>query len=73
MTPDGKRTRTLNDPREAVLLQLAGAFDRWAEEEQVAIALGQYEVAQEAHLWGLTIMRAYHGEMDDPRPKGLRR
>lgn len=66
MTPDGKRTETLNEPRAAVLLQLAAAFDRFAEEEQVAIALGQYDVAEEAHLTGLVILRAYHAESDDP-------
>jgi len=69
MTPDGKRTETLHDPRQAVLRHYAAAFDRFAEEEQVAIALGDYEGAQHFHEWGLVVLRSYHAEADDPKPR----
>ena len=69
MTADGKRT--VIDPRSAVLRWYGQAFDRLAELEQVSVALGEYDRAQDEHLTGILVLRAYESEMIDEQPLGL--
>lgn len=50
------------DPREAVVRQLAEAYDRHAEEEQILVAEGRYDEAQTEHVICLYLLRAYKAE-----------
>ena len=57
------------EARAAAIRQLTKAYDEIAEDEQLAVALGEYERAQEAHAIGLRIVRALQAELDDPQPR----
>lgn len=59
-------TRTLN-AREAVLRQLALAHDRHSADEQELVFLGQFDLADEAHILAVLTLRAFRAEMDDPK------
>ena len=54
--------------RQAALLQLAAAHDRWSEEEQLLVEEGKYDDAQESHEIACFLLRAYRAELDDPTP-----
>lgn len=55
--------------RNLVIRQYAAAYDRLAEDEQIAVARGEYDRAQEAHELAMVVLRAYRAEMDDPEPR----
>lgn len=54
--------------RRAALFAYAMAHDAHATAEQVLVAEGRHEAAQDAHLMALITLRAYRAEMDDPEP-----
>ncbi len=62
---------TVHDPRQAVLRQLAAAYDRLAEEEQILVSEGRYVEAEGAHQVAVRLLRAYTAELDDVKPQGL--
>jgi len=55
--------------RRAVLDQLAKAHDHWAEEEQRLSGQDRYVEAAGAHQHTLYVIRAYHAELNDPKPR----
>jgi hypothetical protein len=57
------------DPQLAVLRQLASAYDRFCETEQVYVSEGRYAEAQGAHQFAVWILRAYQAEEADPEVK----
>lgn len=54
-----------SDAQLAVLRQLAAAYDRFCELEQVYVAEGRYADAEGAHQFAMWILRAYKAEDDD--------
>ena len=60
---------TTIDAREAVLKQLATAYDRFCETEQVLVAEGKYAEAEGAHQFAIWLLRAYKAEQDDPKER----
>ena len=57
--------------RRAVLDRLAKAHDHFAEEEQRLSGQDRYTEAAGAHQYTLYVIRAYHAELNDPRPKEI--
>lgn len=55
--------------RRAVLEQLAKAHDFFSEEEQRLAGQDRFTEAAGAHQYTLYVIRAYHAELNDPRPK----
>ena len=45
------------------------AYETLAEDEQVAVALGEYDRAAYAHAMIVRLLRAVVAETDDPEPK----
>ena len=67
-------TRNSVDPaREAALYAYAHAHDRFSEREQIHRLNGEDADAEGAHVYALWCLRAYRAELDDQRPRGLRR
>lgn len=59
----------MTDARSASIRRYAAAYDHFAEEEQLLVAEGRYDAAQEAHAIALNILRSYRAELDDPEPQ----
>jgi hypothetical protein len=60
--------QSVDQAREAVLSQLAMAYESHATREQVLVAEGRYDQAAEYHEFALLLLRAYKDEADDPTP-----
>lgn len=58
------------DPRAVVIGVLARAFDDLAEDEQVAVARGDYDLAMMARTYADRVLRALNAETFDPTPRG---
>ena len=52
--------------RRTALYAYAQLHDRFAELEQVYVAAGEYDRADDAHQVAVLVLRAYTAEMDDP-------
>ena len=59
----------MSDPQVEAARRYAAAYDRLAEDEQVAIAQGWYELAEECRDLAKVAIRAYTAETHDPDPK----
>ena len=55
--------------RQATLLQLAAAHDKFSSREVKAVERGDYQEAQVHHNYVLWIVRAYQVELTDPEPE----
>jgi hypothetical protein len=55
--------------REHVIAQYSAAFEKLAIDEQLAVARGDYALAQYAHGMALALVRAINAEEDDPEPQ----
>ena len=55
--------------REAVLIAIADAHDRFSEREQLLRAEGKLEEAEGASVYANWCLRAFRAEQDDPTPR----
>jgi hypothetical protein len=58
-----------SEARKAVLRRLATRHDHFSEAEQLAVADGDYAVAEIWHQYALWVLRAYRAECDNPEPE----
>jgi len=59
-----------DEARAAVIRQLAGAYDEFAEQEKMLVDDGYYAEAEVAHEYAMWVARAFRAESDDP-PENL--
>jgi hypothetical protein len=57
--------------KQAALRTYALAHDRFSEAEQMYVASGANAMAEGARVFAVIALRAYHVELDDPKPAGL--
>ena len=59
----------MSDARQVAIRTYVTAYERIAEDEQYAVALGEYDRAEYAHAIAARLARAVTAEMDDPEPQ----
>ncbi len=62
---------TAEEARQAVLLQLGLAHDRFIDTERMHRKREEHAASEGPHRVSIWLLRAYAAERDDPKPAGL--